>query len=333
MSRLTRAEQQFRTRRKVLAAASAEFAEHGYRDAKIDRIADRADLTRGAVYSNFPGKRALYLTAVSLLPELHRLRTPPPSATTPAGAMEAFATAWLEQDQLSVDVLPELSGTPYSDLLGLNALLLALSLDPVNPGRMISAARLALTMLQGASQLMESAPGFVRPLAVARSCAQLLELDLDDSWTPPPSSPPVRPAEEPWSPPRVVDTILGRPADFGPGGVVAVLGLHRLAAAEDVVRSTPDPVTIALVSSDPAELGPLARYLVGRVLGCLRQAMPLPSIQVVHDEDGVLASALGCEVIGNELEYAARVEGGRVVARAEGFGAAAAIAGTRVPST
>ncbi|SEG96752.1 regulatory protein, tetR family [Nonomuraea solani] len=64
MARLTRAQQQERTRAAVLAAARAEFAERGYTDAKIDRIAERAELTRGAVYSNFPSKRALYLAVL-----------------------------------------------------------------------------------------------------------------------------------------------------------------------------------------------------------------------------------------------------------------------------
>ena len=64
MVRLTRAQQQERTRAAVLAAAEQEFAERGYNDAKIDRIAERAELTRGAVYSNFPSKRALYLAVL-----------------------------------------------------------------------------------------------------------------------------------------------------------------------------------------------------------------------------------------------------------------------------
>lgn len=61
MVRLTRAQQQERTRAAVLVAAAAEFAAHGFAAAKVDQIAERAELTRGAVYSNFPSKRALYL--------------------------------------------------------------------------------------------------------------------------------------------------------------------------------------------------------------------------------------------------------------------------------
>ncbi|GAB2638125.1 TetR/AcrR family transcriptional regulator [Kribbella swartbergensis] len=334
MSRLTRAELQLRTRAKVLEAARAEFTEHGYRDAKIDRIADRADLTRGAVYSNFPGKRALYFAALAELADTSRAADPRElRARRRAGAADglaAFANVCLDRPGPGVDALPELSGTPYAELLGLNALLLGLSLDQISPGqlgRMVRASRLALTMLHGASQLTGTAPGFVQPLAVARACAELPGLELYDPWMSPQSTPPVRPADEPWTPPPVVDEVRRRTADFRPDGVVVVLGLRRLAAVEDVVRTTSDPVTVALVSSDPAELGPLARYTVGGLLGCLRQSLPLPWIQVVHDENGVLASAVGCEVIGDELEYAVRLENGRITARAEGFGAAAAIAG------
>ncbi|MER6561532.1 helix-turn-helix domain-containing protein [Streptomyces sp. NPDC001027] len=65
MVRLSRAQQQERTRATVLAAARAEFTERGYAAAKVDGIAERAELTRGAVYSNFPSKRALYLAVLA----------------------------------------------------------------------------------------------------------------------------------------------------------------------------------------------------------------------------------------------------------------------------
>ncbi|GAB3895927.1 hypothetical protein GCM10027612_49470 [Microbispora bryophytorum subsp. camponoti] len=69
MERLTRAELQARNRARVLTAAHDEFTERGFRDAKVDAIADRAGLTRGAVYSNFPGKRALYFSVLADLAE------------------------------------------------------------------------------------------------------------------------------------------------------------------------------------------------------------------------------------------------------------------------
>lgn len=329
MSRLSRAEVQLRNRAKVLAAARAEFAEHGYRDATIDRIAARADLTRGAVYSNFPGKRALYFSTLVSAPAGDRVLGGRATArhVTATDGLSAFAAAWLDQQHPGPDVLTELAdvGTPYAGLLGLNAVLLGLSLDRSTAGelgRMIRISRMALTLVTGASQLT-SAAGFVQPLDVARVCAHLIDVDFEDPWTPPPTSPPIRPAEEPWSPPSVVDEVQHRPADFDSPGVVAVLGLNRLGAAEDVVRSAAGTITIALVSSHPDELGPLARYTTSSLLGCLQQA---PRVQLVHDESGVLASALGCDVIGDDLEYAAAIADGRILTRAEGFGAAYGVA-------
>jgi AcrR family transcriptional regulator len=360
VSRLSRAELQLRTRAKVLAAARAEFAEHGYGDTTIDRIAARADLTRGAVYSNFPGKRALYLS--TLIPTDQRAAyrgtqkhvEPAHGDVNSADGLAAFASAWLDHEHPSPEVLPELAdvGPQYAGLLGLNAVLLGLALDrleagrhqltlggldPLAPGgpdqltpgsldqqasdrlgRLIGIARLALTTLAGATQLT-AAPGFVQPLAVTRACAALADLDLLDPWTPPPTTPAIRPADE------LLDTPDG-PTDAPPDGIVAILGLARLTAAEDLVRTTTAPVTIALVSSDPDELGPLTRYTTGTLLSCLQQSLPAPRIRLVHDYDGVLASSVGCEVIADELEYAVLVQANRIIARAEGLGAAHAMA-------
>ncbi|MDX3799215.1 helix-turn-helix domain-containing protein [Streptomyces sp. AK04-3B] len=113
MVRLTRAQQQERTRAAVLTAAKAEFAERGYATAKVDGIAERAELTRGAVYSNFPSKRALYLAVLIDMVERaaaeHRsaggIRPPaapqaggrPHARTSTAEALEAFARIWLER--------------------------------------------------------------------------------------------------------------------------------------------------------------------------------------------------------------------------------------------
>lgn len=92
MARLTRAEAQERNRAAVLTAARAEFAERGFRDAKIDAIAERAELTRGAVYSNFPGKRALYFAVLADdVPAVPAAAT----TTTARAALGALARAWV----------------------------------------------------------------------------------------------------------------------------------------------------------------------------------------------------------------------------------------------
>jgi AcrR family transcriptional regulator len=52
------------TRQRLIEAASAVFVELGYSAATLDVIADRAGLTKGAVYSNFESKADLALAVI-----------------------------------------------------------------------------------------------------------------------------------------------------------------------------------------------------------------------------------------------------------------------------
>lgn len=61
MARLTREEARSQTRRSILDAARTLFTEHGYRGASLDDIAETAGYSKGAVYSNWPSKEALFL--------------------------------------------------------------------------------------------------------------------------------------------------------------------------------------------------------------------------------------------------------------------------------
>ncbi|GAA4590260.1 TetR/AcrR family transcriptional regulator [Planotetraspora phitsanulokensis] len=352
MSRLTRAETQERNRAKVLAAARAEFTERGFRDAKIDGIAERAELTRGAVYSNFPGKRALYFAVLADLAE----RTPEPShpepGRTPRDALGAFARAWVTRFPLATDdrhgmaalgrdLMPEVLADervrrPFAQLMKLDAILLGLALEQLGPrrtpdARLVRTAEVALTTLHGAGQMAAAAPGFVEPFNIVSACERLADLDLGDRWPPPPMIPPTRAADEPWAPPPAVDLVRGEAARLTRDGVVTILGLHRAAAAEDAVRAAAAgaDVTAVLVTSSPGELAPLARLVVADLCVCLHQAFPMaawPRLQVVCDETGALAEAAGVPAVSDATETAVRVESGRVVARAEGFGAGHAAA-------
>src|SRR5436190_12505743 len=58
-ARRTRAESQAHTRERLIHAAETLFANRGYHQTSVDRIAERAGLTRGAVYANFEGKEGL----------------------------------------------------------------------------------------------------------------------------------------------------------------------------------------------------------------------------------------------------------------------------------
>jgi AcrR family transcriptional regulator len=324
----------------VLAAARAEFAERGFRDAKIDAIAERAELTRGAVYSNFPGKRALYFAV--LADQEWPAPAHPMLGHSPASALGALARAWVSrQDRLGADLFGELRAeevrVPFTQLLALDALLLGLVLErlrPPEPGaRLVRLATTALTLLHGARQLAGAAPGFVEAFDVVSACERLAGLELNDFWAPPRHTAPARPADAPWTPLSTVDLVTGEP--WTPAeGVVAVLGLHRLAAVEEAVRADPGtPVTIVVVTGAPAELDPLARLVIGELTGCLRQSFPpaaWPGLRVVCDPAGALARAAGVPAVSDATESAVRVAGGRVVSRADGTGACHAVATAEV---
>lgn len=361
MSRLNRAQVQERNRAKVLAAARDEFTEHGFRDAKVDAIAERAGLTRGAVYSNFPGKRALYFAVLADVAE-HAPEPPHPKpGRTGREALGAFARSWISQlplagtegqqdpPRLGRYLMPEILAEewirrPFAQLMKLDAVLLGLALeqsprsgaraaDPL-PGRLVRIAEATLTTLYGASQLADAAPGFIDPFNVVGTCERLADLRIEDTWPPPHLAfvPPALPADEPWAPPPVaVDLVRGRPVRLGGNGVLAVLGLHRLEAAEELVRAAPAgaAVTAVLATASPGELGPLARLALADLGGCLRGAFPesaWPRLQVVPDESGAVAAAAGVAVVGDGTEAAVRLDGGRIVARAHGRGACHAAA-------
>ncbi|WP_433544844.1 TetR/AcrR family transcriptional regulator [Streptomyces sp. CA-294286] len=353
MGRLTRAEVQELNRRKVLEAAREEFGACGFRDAKIDRIAERAGLTRGAVYSNFPGKRALYFAVLADLAARTPTPSPPEHVGTAREALGALARVRVSrfpltgapepEERLAMDlpsvVLADVrTRQPYGQLLKLHATVLGLALERLGTSnrRLVPMAETVLTLLHGADQLAAAAPGFVDPFQVVAACEQLAELaPQDGDWAPPhlPYVPKARPVDEPWTPPAATDALRGEAARLADDGVVAVLGLHRLEAAEEAVRAVARPedaaVTVVLVTGEPGELGPLARLTVAELGTGLRQAFPRnswPSVRIVHDESQAVAAAVGLSAVSDATETAVRIAGGRIVARAEGRGACHAAA-------
>lgn len=338
MARLTRAQRQERTRAAVLAAARAEFGEHGYADAKIDRIAERAELTRGAVYSNFPSKRALYLAVLLELVEARWADEPRPTRVpeSAADALEAFARAWLERLPLTGGQAGDgrlasrsLTGVlednavraALAQVARLEALLLALTLESYEakgagaPKRRVRLAELVLTMLQGAAHLAEIAPGFGDPFDVASACARLAEADLPDAWNPPHLTHvrPALPCRDPWTPiPAVRDLVGGGEVALGEDGVVVFLGVDRLGAVEEAVRAVAgEAVTVVVLTDDPDEIGRLVRLRIRDLVGRLRRVVSpdrLPWLRVVLD-DGRIGRAF------RGLEPAVDAEGARGSAR------------------
>lgn len=356
MARLTRAQQQERTRETVLAAARQEFAEHGFVAAKVDRVAERAELTRGAVYSNFPSKRALYLAVLVDTAEQARDATTAPT-DSPASVEQAvgeFARVWLERIPLVGDSpgnghlrLRSLSGVVDSEplraalagLVRFEALLLGLSLERCAPwrGRRVRQAELALTLLHGSGRLAEDAPGVGDPFDLVRAAEHLGTIVMADDVNRHhlPYVKPARPSRATWTAPQGIhDEITGDAVDFDRSDVIVALGVQRLAAAEEAVRSAnrPDDVTVVVVTGDDAETGRLARLRIIDLVGCLRRVFrveDLPRFRIVVDP-GTVTAALGLSSVGDRTEAAVRVRDGAVVARAEGLGAGHAVAGALV---
>jgi AcrR family transcriptional regulator len=355
MVRLTRAQQQERTRAAVLAAALEEFAERGYVEATVDRIAERAELTRGAVYSNFPSKRALYLAVLVDMADGAATGEALSAPRSVGAGLEAFARVWLERLPLAGDTpaggrlqLRSLAGVvddepgraALAQVLQLEALLLGLALEALPPrrarerARRVRLAELVLTLLSGAGQLAETAPGFGDPFDVARACEELAGIDLADSWEPPhlPYVAPARPCQEAWVPPAdLLDLLTGRPVGLDRDGVVALLGSSRLGAAEEAIRAAGrgDGVTVVVLTSDPAEIGRLVRLRVGDLAGCGRRVFgpaPWPGLRLIVEDRSLTAAAVGLADPGDATEAAVRVRDGEIVARAEGRGAAHAAA-------
>lgn len=72
MPRVSRAERDARNRAALIAAAEEIFTDRGIGGASLDEIADRADLTKGALYTRFAGKGDLILAVIE-----HRLHHDP----------------------------------------------------------------------------------------------------------------------------------------------------------------------------------------------------------------------------------------------------------------
>lgn len=331
MVRLTRAQTQERTRSGVLAAARAEFAAHGYRDATIDGIAARAGLTRGAVYANFAGKRSLYLSVLAADAErAARSGDDAVDVRSPQEALAAIARVRLSGAEIPAEVLDDdRIRTAHAQLLTLEALVLGLALERLGRrGRGVRVAVAALTLLAGAGRLAAGAPGFADPFDVVAACELLAGLPPDRGGPRPHLAhvASARLVDEPWPD----ETWPDGPAP--PDGVVHVLGPLRLEAAEESVRAAPagTGVTVALVTGTPDDLAPLTRLVLARLDGTLRRAIPGPArppLRLLHGPEAArLAAAAGVADHADDTEAAVRVAAGRIVARASGRGAGHAAA-------
>ena len=93
--RLTRAQQQAVTRERLLAAAEEVFARHGYGGASIELITSEAGYSKGAIYSNFESKEAVFLELLRLYMERDMAELKGIVSLDP-DKLSAAVTGWLE---------------------------------------------------------------------------------------------------------------------------------------------------------------------------------------------------------------------------------------------
>jgi AcrR family transcriptional regulator len=91
MSRPSRSTTQAQTRDRLLDAAERAFAAEGFGGASLDRIAEAAGFTRGAVYSNFADKADLFVAVLDR--RLDRRHAEVADAMLAARGPDAFVAA------------------------------------------------------------------------------------------------------------------------------------------------------------------------------------------------------------------------------------------------
>jgi TetR/AcrR family transcriptional regulator len=86
-----------RTRREILEAAEAVFAERGFLGARLDDVAERVGIRKPSVLHHFPDKRALYDAVLAeLIGGLFtRLQAVMPGNGSLASSVEAAVDAWV----------------------------------------------------------------------------------------------------------------------------------------------------------------------------------------------------------------------------------------------
>jgi AcrR family transcriptional regulator len=90
MARVTREERKRRTRAALVEAAAEVFARRGFGAARVEEIAERAELTTGALYAHFASKQELFL---AVFEEFAAVRAR--QVEDSAGSLRSGADLWM----------------------------------------------------------------------------------------------------------------------------------------------------------------------------------------------------------------------------------------------
>jgi AcrR family transcriptional regulator len=93
---MTRAESKQQTRAAVLAAAREVFARDGFHGATLERVADEAGFTKGAVYSAFDSKADLFMAVYEARVAERAARLEAQAPDSFESALRVASTQWRE---------------------------------------------------------------------------------------------------------------------------------------------------------------------------------------------------------------------------------------------
>jgi AcrR family transcriptional regulator len=173
--RLTRNERKERTRDEIVAAAHRVFLRDGFHGATLDDIAEEAGYTKGAVYSNFDGKDALFLALLDsqfetrLAPFLEQIEAAETVDEALRGNARLMAETARQQPRwapLVVEFWTHASRDPW--LRAEAAKRHDRVLDAVGDGIAKLAERFDLTWSRPPRELVRYAQAFARGMAVER---------------------------------------------------------------------------------------------------------------------------------------------------------------------
>jgi AcrR family transcriptional regulator len=92
-------------RQRILAAAAARLASAGPDGARLDDIAEAADVSRGTLYNHFPSKESLVVAVVRPVLERARIRAEELVKLKPVPAVEGLLRLYLEEWRQNPDAL------------------------------------------------------------------------------------------------------------------------------------------------------------------------------------------------------------------------------------
>jgi TetR/AcrR family transcriptional regulator, acrAB operon repressor len=182
------------TRESLIDAALEVFSERGYAAARLEEIAERADLTRGALYHHFSDKAELYLAVLgerwsrAMAPLWRILEGTGSSRERVSAFVTTYLTA-LERDGtvrallkmgMSADVsLPELRDGLRAKAKAMNAWADALTqviATDHKPAEARQAAVAVISFVTGVAYLATLSPSLISP---ARDAARMAAIILD----------------------------------------------------------------------------------------------------------------------------------------------------------